>query len=90
MMPANRMPLNFETVSRKLRDAAEKTKASVRAKVEHPFGVIRCQFRFTKVQYRLLSKNTLRLNTLFALSNLWMVCKHLLLVQEDKSLQFSW
>jgi transposase, IS5 family len=50
----------------------EKLKASVRAKVEHPFRVIKCQFGFTKVRYKGLAKNTAQLMTLFALSNLWM------------------
>jgi transposase, IS5 family len=78
MMPAKRRALNLETVSGRLRDAAEKIKAGIRATVEHPFRVIKCQFGFTKVRYRGLAKNTARLSTLFALSNLWMVRKHLL------------
>ena len=51
----------------------EKLKASVRAKVEHPFRVIKRQFGHVKVRYRGLAKNTAQLKTLFALSNLWMV-----------------
>jgi IS5 family transposase len=47
-------------------------KASVRAKVEHPFRVIKRQFGHVKVRYRGLAKNTAQLKTLFALSNLWM------------------
>ena len=54
-------------------DLVEKFKASIRAMVEHPFRVIKRQFGFTKVRYRVLKKNTLQLKTLFALSNLWMV-----------------
>ena len=54
-------------------DLLEKTKAAIRAKVEHPFRVVKCQFNYTKVRYRGLKKNTLQLKTLFALSNLWMV-----------------
>jgi IS5 family transposase len=50
----------------------EKVKASIRAKVEHPFRVIKRQFGFTKVRYRGLAKNTAQIVTLFALSNLWM------------------
>ena len=53
-------------------EQVEKLKASVRAKVEHPFRVIKCQFGFTKVRYKGLAKNTAQLMTLFALSNLWM------------------
>jgi IS5 family transposase len=59
----------------------EKLKASVRAKVEHPFRVIKCQFGFTKVRYKGLAKNTAQLMTLFALSNLWMARRQLLEVQ---------
>ncbi len=55
-----------------LLDKAEQIKASVRAKVEYPFRVIKCQFGFTKVRYKGLAKNTAQLVTLFALSNLWM------------------
>ena len=54
-------------------EQAEKRKASVRAKVEHPFRVIKCQFGCVKVRYRGLKKNTAQLLTLFALSDLWMV-----------------
>jgi len=36
----------------------EKTKARVRAKVEHPFRVIKRQFGYTKVRFRGLVKNT--------------------------------
>jgi IS5 family transposase len=53
-----------------LLEQAEKLKASVRAKVEHPFRVIKRQFGHVKVRYRGLAKNTAQLVTLFALSNL--------------------
>ena len=53
-------------------------KAQVRAKVEHPFRVIKRQFGYTKVRFRGLAKNTAQLITLFALSNLWMARRHLL------------
>ncbi|MDB5743862.1 MAG: transposase, partial [Polaromonas sp.] len=55
-----------------LTEQAEKLKASIRARVEHPFRVIKRQFGHTKVRYRGLKKNTAQLITLFALSNLWM------------------
>ena len=61
-----------------LTEQAEKLKASVRAKVEHPFRVIKRQFGHCKVRYRGLAKNTAQLMTLFALSNIWMVRKLLL------------
>ena len=50
----------------------------VRAKVEHPFRVIKCQFGFTKVRYKGLAKNTAQLIILFALSNLWMARRQLM------------
>lgn len=56
----------------------EKAKAQVRAKVEHPFRVIKRQFGYVKVRFRGLAKNTTQLVTLFALSNLWMARRHLL------------
>ena len=56
----------------------EKAKAQVRAKVEHPFRVIKRQFGYVKTRFRGLAKNTAQLVTLFALSNLWMVRRHLL------------
>lgn len=55
----------------------EKWKAGLRAKVEHPFRVIKRQFGYVKVRYRGLAKNTAQLFTLFALSNLWMARKRL-------------
>ena len=58
-------------------ERVEKMKASIRAKVEHPFRVIKRQFGFTKVRYRGLAKNTAQMVTLFALSNLWMARKAL-------------
>ena len=61
-----------------LLEQAEKLKASVRAKVEHPFRVIKRQFGHVKVRSRGLAKNTAQLVTLFALSNLWMVRKRIL------------
>ena len=62
----------------KLARELEHAKASLRAKVEHPFRVIKRQFGYTKVRYRGLVKNTAQVLTLFALSNLWMVRRPLL------------
>lgn len=78
MMPGKRRCLDRKNPIGALLDTVEQTKASIRAKVEHPFRVIKCQFGFTKVRYRGLMKNTAQLTTLFALSNLWMVRKHLI------------
>ncbi len=55
----------------------EKAKASVRAKVEHPIRIIKRQFGYDKVRYRGLDKNTNRLATLSAFTNL-IICKKML------------
>lgn len=78
MRPGKRRALDKQTPWGNLLDKAEKIKASVRAKAEHPFRVIKCQFGFTKVRYKGLAKNTAQLVTLFALSNLWMVRRRIL------------
>jgi IS5 family transposase len=62
----------------RMRRKIEYAKAQVRAKVEHPFRVIKRQFGYTKVRFRGLSKNIAQQTTLFALSNLWMVRKRLM------------
>ena len=55
-----------------------KVKASIRAKVEHAFRVLKCQFGYRKVHYRGLAKNTNQLMVMFAMSNLWMARKRIL------------
>jgi transposase, IS5 family len=61
----------------------EYLKSAVRAKVEHPFRVIKRQFGYQKVRYRGLAKNTAQIMTLFALANLWMARRSLLAVAGD-------
>lgn len=56
-------------------DKIETLQADIRARVEYSFRVIKCQFGFVKVGYRELMKGSQQLNTLFVLSNLWMVRK---------------
>ena len=73
MRPGKRRALNKANAADAMIDQAEKLKAGIRAKVEHPFRVIKRQFGFVKLRYRGLMKNTAQLFTLFALSNLWMV-----------------
>ena len=81
MRPGKRKALDKSNAADALIDAAEKLKAGVRAKVEHPFRVIKRQFGHVKVRYRGLKKNTQQLMTLFALSNLWMVRSKLMGMQ---------
>ncbi|GAC1436200.1 MAG: hypothetical protein NVSMB6_32540 [Burkholderiaceae bacterium] len=56
----------------------ERLKAQVRAKVEHPFRVMKRQFGYIKVRFKGLAKNTAQIITLFALTNLWMARRALL------------
>ena len=49
---------------------AEKAKASVRAKVEHPFKYIKLIFGYSKARYRGLAKNENRLHMLAGFTNL--------------------
>jgi transposase, IS5 family len=52
--------------------------AVVRAKVEHPFRVLKRQFGYMKTRYRGLAKNRAQLFTLFALGNLFLVRRRLM------------
>lgn len=72
MKPGCRLALDKSRPLDALIDQIERIKAGIRAKVEHPFRVIKRQFGYAKVRYRGLKKNTAQLMTLFALSNLWM------------------
>ena len=51
----------------------EYLKASIRAKVEHPFRIIKCQFGFIKARYKGLMKNDSQLAMLCTLANLFKV-----------------
>src|SRR5215470_18578495 len=60
-----------------LQKAKNRVKARVRAKVEHPFRVLKRIFGFEKVRYRGLKKNHQRLCACFALVNLYLHRKRL-------------
>ena len=77
MRPGLRKLLDKADPMDALTEEVERIKASIRAKVEHPFRVIKRQFGHVKVRYRGLAKNTAQLQTLFALANLWMVRRRL-------------
>ena len=80
MRPGKRRALDKTRKVDALVDQLEQIKTSIRAKVEHPFRVIKRQFGHLKVRYRGLAKNTAQLTLLFALSNLWMVRRKLLVL----------
>ncbi len=67
---------------RDLTQQIEHLKASIRAKVEHPFRVIKRQFGYQKVRFKGLAKNTTQIQMLFALANLWMARSTLLAAGE--------
>jgi len=78
MRPGLRRKLNRFIEPDFAAERVEKMKASIRAKVEHPFRVLKRQFGFTKVRYRGLAKNTAQIVTLFALGNLWLARRRLM------------
>ncbi len=57
----------------------EHEKSSVRAKVEHVFGIVKGLFGYRKTRYRGLRKQRAKLNILFALANLYLADKRGLL-----------
>ena len=78
MRPGKRRALDKSRESGRLQEKLEKLKASVRAKVEHPFRVLKVQFGYAKARYRGLKKNASRVLMLTALANLWKVRKQLM------------
>jgi len=58
--------------------AVERTKAQIRARVEHPFHAIKNLFGHRKVRYKGRTKNTAQLFSLFGLANLVLARRQLL------------
>ena len=77
MRPGKRKALK-DTPQGKLVEWIEHTKASIRAKVEHPFHVVKNLFRHRKTRYRGLAKNTAQLFSLFGFANLVLAKRALL------------
>jgi len=69
MRPSVRKTLKKNRLGRS-KEKLEHTKASVRAKVEHCFQVVKCLFKHRKTRYRGLAKNNAQLFTLFGFANL--------------------
>ena len=79
MKPGRRRALrDTGTELGRLIDERERLTASIRAKVEHPFHVIKNLFRHRKLRYRGLAKNTAQLFSLFGLANLVIAKRSLL------------
>jgi IS5 family transposase len=66
MRPGKRRQLTPRSVAGR----AEKAKARVRAKVEHPFRYVKRMFGYDKVRYRGLAKNEQRISVLLGFTNL--------------------
>src|SRR5258705_3700917 len=60
--------------------AKNRTKSTVRSKVEHVFGVMKLKFGFVKLRYRGLKKNANQLFAVCGLVNLYLLRKKLLLL----------
>jgi IS5 family transposase len=67
----------FKDYVDELQKKKNRSKSSVRAKVEHPFRIVKRIFGFDKVRYRGIAKNHNRLCANFALANLYMHRKRL-------------
>lgn len=63
---------------KELTQARERVQAQIRARVEHPFHVVKNLFHFTKTRYKGLAKNTAMLFSLFGLANLVLLKQRLL------------
>ena len=83
MQPGKRRQLDPKCKWARLLEKAEQLKASVRAKVEHPFHVIKNLFRHKKTRYKGLAKNEAQLFSLFGLANL-VIAKRSLLVAHGR------
>ena len=77
MRPGKRRALP-DTPEGRVDDLIETAKAHIRAKVEHPFRVMKRQFGFQKTRLRGMLKNRCKINVLAALTNLFMTRHQLL------------
>ena len=84
MKRGQRKALDLQHPISVMQEQLEQVKSKIRAKVEHPFRIIKRQFGHVKVRYRGLRKNTQQLHTLFALANLWMARGRLLVNSQSK------
>ena len=77
MKPSKRKQLAGTELGR-LVEQVEYAKARIRAKVEHPFHVVKNLFKHKKTRYKGLAKNTAQLFSLFAFANLVLARRWLL------------
>lgn len=69
MRPSKRKALP-KTTAGELMEKLEHAKASIRAKVEHPFHVVKNLFMHRKTRYKGMAKNNAQMFSLFGLANL--------------------
>lgn len=70
MQPGKRRQQDLTRERARMLEKVEQLKASIRAKVEHPFHMIKNLFRHKKTRYKGLAKNQAQLFSLFGLANL--------------------
>jgi IS5 family transposase len=78
MRPGRRKALKSTDPVDQLIEQREQLTAKIRAKVEHPFHVLKNLFKHRKLRYRGLEKNTAQLFSLFGLVNLMLAKRSLL------------
>jgi IS5 family transposase len=66
-----------EGLAKEMAQPVERLKAQVRARVEHPFHILKNLFRHRKTRYRGLAKNTAQMHSLLALANLFIARRSL-------------
>lgn len=64
-----------------LTQALERVKAQIRARVEHPFHVVKNLFKHKKARYKGLAKNGAQMFSLFGLANLVIAKKQWMALQ---------
>ena len=57
------------------------TQNQLRAKGEHAFLIVKCLWNYRKVRYKGLAKNAAQVFSLFALANLYLVRKELMMIR---------
>ena len=81
---SNVKKVNEKRPLRAILDELEHAKASIRAKVEHPFHIVKNLFRHRKTRYKGLPKNKAHLFMLFGLGNL-VIAKNKLLTWQAQA-----
>ena len=77
----HKIKLMPEGLIKDLRQALEQVKAQIRARVEHPFHIVKNIFGHKKLRYRGLAKNASQLNVMFGLANSVLLKRPLLALQ---------